>query len=452
MAVLVGALVRDQSKPFGPMRSGRARRMVMRLAPVLVLALALVMRQVLVDQCMRHRPARQSQCGKKQDPGRSARSRERHRTAGYPVGLPAHRLAAANLANPAETPVYGFVLALLSALLFGASTPASKWLLGSFEPFQLAGLLYLGAAGGMAPIVVLEQRRRARMVFDRTNALRLAGAVLFGGILGPVLLLFGLRLAGAGSVSLLLNLEMVATAVLGVALFREHMGRLGWLGVTGIVMGGALLAGGGGWPGVQAAVLVALACTCWGLDNHLTALIDGITPARSTLVKGLFAGSTNLAIGLALAPVVASPSALATALAVGALSYGASIALYIASAHEIGATRAQGVFATAPFVGALLAFTLLGEPFGLPHAGACILLGASVGAFLRSQHAHEHVHQPTEHVHSHRHDDGHHFHEHPGVDPSIRHSHAHVHERLVHAHPHWPDVHHRHEHDAASDG
>lgn len=348
--------------------------------------------------------------------------------------------------------MYGLALALLSALLFGASTPASKWLLGSFEPFQLAGLLYLGAAAGMAPIVVGERRRGAGMVFDRTNALRLGGAVLFGGILGPVLLLFGLRLAGAGSVSLLLNLEMVATAVLGVALFREHLDRLGRLGVAGIVASGALLAGGGGWPGVQAALLVALACTCWGLDNHLSAVIDGITPARTTLVKGLVAGSTNLVIGLSLAPFVASAGALAAALAVGALSYGASISLYIASAHEIGATRAQGVFATAPFVGAVLAFTLLGESFGWVHAGACILLAAAVPALLWSQHAHDHIHEPLEHIHSHRHDDGHHFHEHPGLDPTVRHSHAHVHERLVHGHPHWPDIHHRHPHGSAAEG
>jgi drug/metabolite transporter (DMT)-like permease len=284
------------------------------------------------------------------------------------------------------------------------------------------------------------------MVFDRTNALRLGGAVLFGGILGPVLLLFGLRLAGAGSVSLLLNLEMVATAVLGVALFREHLGRLGWLGVGGIVASGVLLAGGGGWPGVLAALLVAMACTCWGLDNHLTALIDGITPARSTLVKGLVAGSTNFAIGLLVAPLAASPGAFAAGLVVGALSYGVSIALYIASAHEIGATRAQGVFATAPFAGAALAFALLGEPFGLAHAGACLLLVCSVPALLWSQHAHVHVHEAIEHIHSHRHDDDHHFHEHPGLDPATRHSHAHEHERLVHGHPHWPDVHHRHDH------
>jgi len=342
--------------------------------------------------------------------------------------------------------VYAFLLALLSALLFGASTPASKALLASLEPFQLAGLLYLGAAMAMAPVVALERRRGARIRLDRTNATRLAGAVLFGGVLGPVLLLAALRLTLAGSVSLLLNLEMVATAVLGVVLFREHLGRAGWIGVVGVVAAGGLVAGTGGSPGLLGALLTAAACVCWALDNHLTALIDGITPARSTLAKGAVAGATNLGIGVVADPLLATPGAIAAALAVGALSYGASIALYIRAAHELGATRAQAVFASAPFIGAALAFAFLGEPAGSAHVAASLLLLPSIAALFLSQHAHAHVHDPVDHVHSHRHDDGHHFHDHPGLPPGARHSHAHRHGRLVHAHPHWPDLHHRHEH------
>jgi drug/metabolite transporter (DMT)-like permease len=342
--------------------------------------------------------------------------------------------------------MHALLLALLSALLFGVSTPASKLLLASLEPFQLAGLLYLGAAIAMAPVVVLERSRGTRVRLDRANAARLGGAVLFGGVLGPVLLLAALRLTLAGSVSLLLNLEMVATALLGVLLFREPLGRAGWLGVGGVVAAGAILAGGAGWPGLLAALLVAAACACWGLDNHLTALIDGITPARSTLVKGAVAGASNLAIGVAADPLTASSSSVVAALVVGGLSYGASIALYIGSAHELGATRAQAIFASAPFVGAVASFALLGEPVGLAHAAAGLLLVVSVAALFRSQHGHPHVHEALEHVHSHRHDDGHHFHTHPGLPPGTRHSHAHRHERLAHAHPHWPDVHHRHEH------
>ena len=340
----------------------------------------------------------------------------------------------------------GFGLAAVSALLFGASTPASKLLLEGLGPFRLAGLLYLGAAAAMALPLLHEWRAGSRPRLRGANRRRLGGAILFGGIVGPVLLLFGLRLTLAGSVSLLLNLEMAATAALGVLLFREQLGRVGWLGIAGVVAAGAVVSWDGGWPGGLAAALVALACLCWGLDNHLTALIDGITPARSTFWKGLVAGSTNLALAGLFEAGGGAAAALAVALAVGALCYGASIALYIAAAQQLGATRAQGVFAAAPFLGAALSFAVLGEPAGAEHLLGGAILAVSVAALLRSRHEHEHVHEATEHVHSHRHDDGHHLHEHPGLAPSTRHSHWHRHQRLVHAHPHWPDLHHRHHH------
>lgn len=298
----------------------------------------------------------------------------------------------------------------------------------------------------MAPVLLHERRRGARRRIDRASALRLAGAVLFGGVAGPVLLLLGLRLAGAGSVALLLNLEMAATAVLGALLFREPLGPAGWLGAAGVAVAGAILGGAGGWPGVASALLVAAACICWGLDNHLTALVDGITPARSTAVKGAVAGAANVAIGVAASPLAAAPAEVASALGLGALAYGASIALYVASAQQLGATRAQAVFASAPFAGAGLAWAVLGERPGAPQVAAALLLVASIAALLRSRHAHLHAHAAVEHVHAHRHDDGHHLHAHPGQPPATRHTHPHRHEPLVHAHPHWPDLHHRHDH------
>ncbi len=340
--------------------------------------------------------------------------------------------------------MYGFLLALIAAVLFGASTPASKWLLGSFEPLQLAGLLYLGAALGMAPVVALERGEARKLRIDRANALRLLGAVLLGGALGPVLLLLALRSSSAGSIALLLNLELAATAALGAMLFREHLGPRGWWAVAGVVLASAVLGGGGGWPLLAGAVLTAGACLCWALDNHLTALIDGISAARSTFVKGAVAGSVNLALGTAAAPLDASAGSVAAALALGAFSYGVSVVLYIRAAHELGATRAQAVFASAPFVGALLAFAWLAEPLGAAHGIAIALLLPSIAALVRSQHAHPHAHAPATHDHSHRHDDGHHAHAHPGLPATTRHAHFHEHKAARHAHPHWPDLHHPH--------
>jgi drug/metabolite transporter (DMT)-like permease len=343
--------------------------------------------------------------------------------------------------------VNGVAQALVAALLFGASTPASTWLLGAATPLQLAGLLYLGAALGTAIPFARERRGRAHRAMGRVNASRLFGAITLGGIVAPVLLLIGLRSATAGSVSLLLNLEMAATAVLGVWLFREPLGPRGWIGVGGVVLAGVLVSGGVGWPGRVAALWVAGACVCWGLDNHLTARIDGVTPASSTFWKGAVAGATNLTLGLALAPFAGGVATIAGGLCVGALSYGASVALYIASAQKLGATRAQGLFAVAPFAGAALSWLVLGEAISAAQVAAAALLAAAIVVLLRSQHEHEHVHGELEHVHEHRHDDGHHTHSHPERAPAARHSHWHRHEPIAHAHPHWPDLHHRHDHD-----
>lgn len=336
----------------------------------------------------------------------------------------------------------GLTLGLLSAVLFGFATPAGKVLLADFTPFQLAGLLYLGAALGVLPVVLLEGG--ATPSLDRANRARLAGAALFGGIVGPVLLLFALRLMSAGSVSLLLNLEMAATAVLGVTIFGEHLSRRGWLGVAGVVAAGVVLSSQAGAPGIVAGLFVAGACVSWGLDNNLTALIDGMTPGRTTFWKGAIAGTTNVVIGAWLAPASWTTSRVLAALAVGAVCYEASIALYVAAAHEGGATRTQAVFASAPFIGAVLSWLVLGETLAWSWLLGAALFVPAVVLLQRDRHDHIHVHEALAHSHGHRHDDGHHGHAHPGLAASSRHSHWHEHEPVEHGHAHASDIHHRH--------
>lgn len=337
-------------------------------------------------------------------------------------------------------------LAILSAALFGAATPASKWLLDGLTPFQLAGLLYLGAALGVVPSAWRAGGLRLPARGDRTNWLRLLGAIVAGGIAGPVLLLFALRSSEAASVSLWLNFEVAATALLGVLIFREHLGINGWGGVAAAFAGGAILSLPHGMAGVEAAFLVLLACACWGFDNHLTALIDGITPSQSTFWKGLVAGIANLAIGVALDPLSAGPVSVLCALLVGAWAYGASIVLYIRSAQLLGATRAQIAFACAPFFGVLISVLALEESLTGAHLAAGALFIAGIALFALERHAHVHAHEEMEHEHPHRHDDGHHLHVHPDVTRGTLHTHRHRHEPMTHAHPHWPDLHHRHDH------
>lgn len=337
-----------------------------------------------------------------------------------------------------------FLWALLAAALFGASTPASKALLEELGPFTLAGLLYLGAA-----LAVVPQARTipSAALRDGRTLRRLGGAVVFGGIAGPVLLLAGLALASASAVSIWLSLETVFTALLARLFFREHVGARTALAILLIITSSALLASPSLEALTPAALLVGGACLAWGLDNNLMSLVDGMSPAQSTLVKGLVAGATNLAIGLAIedAPAIGWRT-LALAMLVGATGYGLSLVLYVGASQQLGATRSQAVFSSAPFWGVALSWLALGEPVTPSALVASVLLAIALVILPRDRHAHTHVHERVEHAHWHRHDDAHHEHPHDGMPPLGWHFHAHVHEPVTHEHAHEPDLHHRHDH------
>jgi drug/metabolite transporter (DMT)-like permease len=345
-----------------------------------------------------------------------------------------------------------FLIGLASAALFGTATPASKFLLADTPVVSLAGLLYLGGAMGVLPVALRGRPFKLPWQAGRPTFLRLAGAVGLGGVLGPLLLLLGLKLASAGSVSLWLNLEFVATVFLGRFVFHEHMTVRSWIAAGGTLLAALLLAGSEGDIGFASVVLVALACLCWGYDNHFTALIDGITPAQTTFWKSLLAGAFNLSLGVALAGGVGSLKFMLMALLVGAVSYGASVTLYIITAQGLGATRSQMLFSTAPFFGVLLSVTLLGEPFTRMQMLAAAIIMVSLVVLFSEKHRHVHRHRATVHQHGHRHPDDHHQHTHNGLADTSNHAHPHVHEATEHDHGHWPDLHHRHRHQEDEDG
>jgi len=338
-------------------------------------------------------------------------------------------------------------IALLSALLFGASTPIGKILLENLPPFQLAGLLYLGAAFGVLPFSIKKGSRLMLKKVDKHNLIRLIGAIILGGTIGPVLLLFGLQMAPAASVAMWLNLELVATAILGFILFKDNLGFFGWLGVAGTVIASVMLSWNEGNVGFYALFLVTAASICWGFDNHLTAMIDGITPNQSTFWKGLIAGFVNLFIGFLYEPISPNMLLISAAIVVGVFAYGFSISLYILAAQNIGATRSQMVFASAPFFGVILSLLLLKERLSAEQITAATVLIISLVILFRDRHSHHHEHAPQNHNHSHRHDDMHHLHPHDDSESTANHTHWHKHKAGTHSHPHWPDVHHRHKHD-----
>jgi drug/metabolite transporter (DMT)-like permease len=339
---------------------------------------------------------------------------------------------------------------LLSAALFGVSAPLAKLLLGDIAPIALAGLLYLGAFLGLFLYSLFFAPRNAAVA--QAERLRnkdipwLAGAVLAGAVVAPVSLMLGLNLISGFSVSLLLNLEGVATAVIAVLFFRENSGWRLWLALGCMTVAGVLLSWnpGQGTFNIIGPLLILLAVVGWGVDNNLTRQISDRNPVQITYIKGLAGGAISLSVALALGMRIPFDISLLFALLLGSMSYGLSLVFFIKALRGLGSSRTGAFFSLGPFIGALVSIVVLREWLGWVMLPAFLLMASGVWLIAGERHAHAHTHSAVTHTHYHRHDDLHHFHEHPVF--CTAHTHEHYHPQLEHSHVHWPDALHRHAH------
>lgn len=339
----------------------------------------------------------------------------------------------------------GVQVALLSAALFGAGTPLAKLLLGHVSPWLLAGLLYCGSGAGLFIFRLL--RRAPRVRLQPAELFPLAGAILCGGVAGPVLLMFGLSNMPASGASLLLNAEGLFTALLAWFAFKENFDRRVALGMAAILAGAIVLSvpTGASLGNVWPTLAILGACLAWALDNNLTRKVALTDATWLAAVKGSVAGPINLALAFSLGARLPAAGNIAAAMLVGFFAYGVSLVLFILAMRHLGTARAGAYFSIAPFFGALLAL-ILGDPLTWPLIVAAVLMAIGVWLHLTERHAHEHTHPAVTHDHEHVHDE-HHQHEHDQpVPPGTRHRHLHTHEALTHTHAHYPDSEHRHDH------
>ena len=344
-------------------------------------------------------------------------------------------------------------IALISAALFGVSTPLAKLLIEALPPVALAGLLYLGSGLGLLGWRAL-RRVTAQAVPSREAPLGrqdwpwLFGATLAGGVVAPVLLMLGLQRTSGSAAALLLNLEGVFTALLAWFVFRENFDRRIAAGFFLIAGGGVLLS----WQGAPAggvpwgAFAVAAACLGWAIDNNLTQRVAGSDPVQVAGIKGLVAGCVNVGLASVLGWRPELSASIIAALTLGFLGYGVSLSLFVWALRHLGTARTGAYFSVAPFFGAATAMIILSERPGTVFWLAAAMMGVGVWLHVTERHAHRHRHDPTTHRHLHRHDDHHqHIHDDCG-DDAEPHSHEHEHEPIIHSHPHYPDLHHRHRH------
>ncbi len=341
--------------------------------------------------------------------------------------------------------------AMLAAALFGASTPLAKRLVGDLSPVLLGGLLYLGSGVGLGVARVLRDGGWKASGIAKSEWPWLLGAIFFGGIVGPVALLFGLTRVSGSTASLLLNLEAVLTALIAWLVFKENADRRVVLGMAAIVAGGVVLS----WPSSHSGtedwigpLLIAAACACWAIDNNLTRKVSASDALFIAGSKGLIAGVFNTLLAISFGAVLPDVLTVSSAMLLGFLGYGLSLVLFVLALRWLGTARTGAYFSVAPFIGAVVALALLGETTTSQFWCAASLMALGVWLHLTEHHAHVHTHDATAHEHSHAHDE-HHQHSHDAEfagDAAATHSHWHQHAVVTHKHMHFPDIHHRHEH------
>lgn len=339
----------------------------------------------------------------------------------------------------------GGLLALLAAALFGLSTPLVQHFGQGQGAFTTAALLYAGAA-----IIALLMRhppeREARLL--RSDTSRILAMAVFGAVIGPVALAWGLQRTSGPSASLMLTLEALFTALLAWRLYGETMDKRVAVAMLFLTAGGISLVLEQGLAGdtqLSGLLAVLIATAAWGVDNTLSRGVADRDPGQVVLAKSTLGAATTAGLSVLLGEPMPGMVAAGALLAIGATGYGLSLRMYLLAQREFGAARTGSVFAFAPFIGALGAFAL-GSRSGtwmLAVGGVLMLLG--VALHLLESHGHEHDHDPLAHEHAHSHDDGHHLHTHDPM-PLRRHSHFHKHVPTRHVHPHVPDAHHLHPH------
>lgn len=344
----------------------------------------------------------------------------------------------------------GVMYAILAAALFGVGTPFAKGLLGAIEPQVLAGFFYLGAGVGLSTIWVLRRKRRVALEAPLTRATLpwIVGAVIFGGILGPVCLLLGLTMTSSSSASLLLNLEGIFTVLIAWFVVREHVNRRTAGGMVLIIGASLLLSwhGHGVHDNALGYLYIAGACLCWAIDNNLTQQVSAHDPLQIAALKGWFAGGVNTVLGIWMGGQWPGVLMLVGALVVGFFCYGLSLSFFVLALRHLGTARTVSYFSMAPFIGATTGLLLWSEPVTLIFMLAATAMAVGVWLHLTEKHGHVHIHEPLAHAHQHVHDI-HHRHRHDSGDPRGEpHTHLHRHKRMVHQHPHYPDLHHRHAH------
>lgn len=268
------------------------------------------------------------------------------------------------------------LFAVLAAVFYAVNMPFSKLLLEVVPSTMLAGLLYLGAGVGIGILFLCTVKKADRgELLSKADLPYTAGMVILD-ILAPISLMYGLKHTTSANATLLNNFEIVATTVIACIVFKETISKRLWVSILLVTVASAVLSleDLSGFRLTWGSLFVLLAAVCWGFENNCTRKLSSKNTYEIVTVKGVCSGLGSLVVGHILGERLPAARYIVPVLLLGFVAYGLSIFFYIRAQKELGAAKTSAYYAVAPFVGALLSFLILREPFSPQYFIALVLM------------------------------------------------------------------------------
>ena len=278
----------------------------------------------------------------------------------------------------------GYLAVLFAAVLFGSVFSLAKVPLATIDPLALTAVVYTISGLSLIPFA------KASFAFERRNDYFYVLIVtIFGGVLAPVLLMYGLEETAASTAAILTNGEIVFTIALSSVFFGEKPhGRVGLFAVILVVIG-LFIATTEDLKALESIVqlktgniMILAAMFMWAIDNNVSRrLTSRASPAKIAMVKSLAGGLVLIAIALALGKgsIIVGIKYDMWILIVGMsiAGFGGALLLFLEGIKRIGTVRTMSMFSLTPVFGIVIAALALGESITVFQgiATALIILG-----------------------------------------------------------------------------
>ncbi|MDI9623796.1 MAG: DMT family transporter [Methanothermobacter sp.] len=278
---------------------------------------------------------------------------------------------------------WGYVSVIFATIFFGLSAPLNKIMVSEMNPILIGALTYLIAGIFLflirqSPLKnlilnMLNREKDGEVFIKPSDYLILVVTAVSSSAIAPLLFLKGLSETSAVNSALLLNIEVFFIILMSLIIFKESLKLKDLLGILLLILGALSITTNGKFhhiiltQNIKGNLLVIGAAFFWSLDTVLSKFLSKKRDliwisAIKSFIGGLILTSVLLSLNMSLRfPLKMLPFLFSVSI----FSIGFAFILIYFALRQIGSTRVGSLFPLSSLFGALFAFLILKEPFGV---------------------------------------------------------------------------------------